>query len=262
LSAPSETREPSQAPDVGAIEAVLARIRWDAQGLVTAIAQEHLGGAVRMVAWMNAEALAITLQTRRATFWSRSRGRLWTKGETSGNALVVRDVALDCDGDSVLLLVDATGPSCHTGAESCFFAHVAPAAPVPPGTTLTPAADAEPELLELRDGAPALPVLEALGAEIEARKASSAQKSYTRTLLDGGSALIGKKLREEADELARAVADESDERVASEAADLLYHAMVALAARGLSLRDAAWVLAARRGTSGLDEKRARGTGAK
>lgn len=248
MSAPSEA-----SADVRAIEAVLARVKWDAQGLVTAVAQEHLGGAVRMVAWMNAEALAMTLQTRRATFWSRSRGRLWTKGETSGNALVVRDVALDCDGDSVLLLVDATGPSCHTGAESCFFAHVAAAAP---------ASGAEVELLEVRDGGPAIPVLEALGAEIEARKVSSAQKSYTRTLLDGGSELIGKKLREEADELARAVADESDERVASEAADLLYHAMVALSARGLSLRDVARVLAARRGTSGLDEKRARGTGTK
>lgn len=243
----SERTETVATDDVDAVRAVIARVKWDAQGLVTAVAQERLGGAVRMVAWMNAEALALTIKTRRATFWSRSRGTLWTKGETSGNALAVHDVALDCDGDTVLLLVDAVGPSCHTGAESCFFAHVT---------------SADGGALELRDGAPSIPVLEALGAEIEARKASSAQKSYTRTLLDGGAELIGKKLREEADELARAVADESDERVASEAADLLYHAMVALAARGLSLRDAARALAARRGTSGLDEKRSRGTGSK
>ncbi len=235
--------------DFGALGALGARIKWDAQGLVPAVAQERRGGAVRMVAWMNAEALATTLRTRRATFWSRSRGRLWTKGETSGNFLAVHDVALDCDGDTLLLLVDAPGPSCHTGAESCFFAHAA----------LTERAEGEP--LDLHDGPPAVPdfaALAALGAEIEARKASDAQKSYTRSLLDGGAELIGKKLREEADELARAVAGESDERVAAEAADLLYHAMVALAARGLSLADAARVLSARRGTSGHDEKRGRG----
>jgi phosphoribosyl-ATP pyrophosphohydrolase/phosphoribosyl-AMP cyclohydrolase len=250
LTSPREQADPSE---LAAVEAVLARVKWDAHGLVTAVAQERLGGAVRMVAWMNAEALAITLRTRRATFWSRSRARLWTKGETSGNALVVHDFALDCDGDTVLLQIEAAGPSCHTGAESCFFAHV---------VRSPQAADGASAPFELHDGAPALPILEELGAEIEARKASSAHKSYTRTLLDGGAELIGKKLREEADELARAVADESDERVASEAADLLYHAMVALAARGLSLRDAARVLAARRGTSGLDEKRARGVGPK
>ena len=220
---------------------LLARVKWDADGLVVAVAQERLGGAVRMVAWMNAEALAATLRTHRATFWSRSRQTLWTKGETSGHALEVHDVAIDCDGDTVLLLVDAKGPSCHTGAETCFFAHVA---------------EGDPPLI---DGAPARPVLEELGAEIESRKASSADQSYTRALLDGGATLLGDKLREEADELARAVAGESDERVAAEAADLLYHAMVALASRGLSLRDAARALAARRGTSGHDEKRARRT---
>lgn len=220
------------------LEALLARVKWDAQGLVAAVAQERLGGAVRMVAWMNAEALARTLRTRKATFWSRSRGALWTKGETSGNALHVHDVALDCDGDTLLLLVSAEGPSCHTGEESCFFARVDGAG-------------------EVTEGAPLVPVLEELGAEIEARKASSATKSYTRSLLDGGPALLGKKLREEADELARAVDGESDERVAAEAADLLYHAMVALSARGLSLRDVARALASRRGTSGHDEKKSR-----
>jgi phosphoribosyl-ATP pyrophosphohydrolase/phosphoribosyl-AMP cyclohydrolase len=217
--------------------AVLARVKWDANGLVVAVAQERLGGAVRMVAWMNAEALATTLRTGRATFWSRSRNALWTKGETSGNALLVRGIALDCDGDTVLLAVDAEGPSCHTGEESCFFTRVEGDAVV--------------------EGAPLVPAFEELAAEIESRKASDAQKSYTRSLLDGGPELLGKKLREEADELARAVANESDDRVASEAADVLYHAMVALASRGLSLHDVAAELARRRGTSGHDEKRAR-----
>jgi phosphoribosyl-ATP pyrophosphohydrolase/phosphoribosyl-AMP cyclohydrolase len=221
-----------------AVVALVARVKWDAQGLVPAVAQERHGGAVRMVAWMNAEALAVTLRTGKATFWSRSRRALWTKGETSGNALLVHDVALDCDGDTVLLLVSAEGPSCHTGQESCFFARV----------------DGDGAVVE---GAPLEPVLEELGAEIEARKASTAQKSYTRSLLDGGPELIGKKLREEADELARAVAGETDDRVVSEAADLLYHAMVALSSRGLSLRDVAKKLAARRGTSGHAEKASR-----
>lgn len=206
------------------------KVRFDDRGLCVAVAQDRLTGAVRMVAWVNREALEATLQTRRATFFSRSRNRLWVKGEESGNHLAVHDVALDCDGDTILMLVDPAGPSCHTGNETCFFEH------------------------ELSF----VPALEDLAREIESRKASDAGKSYTKSLLDGGPEKIGAKLREEADELARAIASESPERVASEAADVLYHALVGVLSRDVSLRDVLAELARRRGKSGHAEKASRG----
>ncbi len=94
---------------------------FDSQGLIPAVVQEAASGEVLMVAWMNAEAVRRTRQSGEAYFWSRSRGELWHKGETSGNTLHVREVRVDCDGDTLLLQVDAAGPACHTGADSCFF---------------------------------------------------------------------------------------------------------------------------------------------
>lgn len=98
----------------------LPEVRFNAEGLVPAIAQEASSGAVLMLAWMNAEALAATLSTRRGTYWSRSRGEIWVKGETSGHVQQVKSVSLDCDADTVLLVVEQTGPACHTGAQTCF----------------------------------------------------------------------------------------------------------------------------------------------
>jgi phosphoribosyl-ATP pyrophosphohydrolase/phosphoribosyl-AMP cyclohydrolase len=209
-------------------------VKWDSQGLCVAVAQDRLTGRVQMVAWMNAEALAKTLESRRATFFSRSRNRLWQKGEESGHVLHVVDVRIDCDGDSILLLVDSVGPSCHTGEDTCFFRTEA-------GET---ASIGEP-------------LVDQLAREIESRKSSDAGKSYTKSLLEGGAEKIGGKLREEADELARAIAGETPERVASEAADVLYHLMVGLASRGVSFRDVLAELARRRGVSGHEEKRRR-----
>ncbi len=214
--------------------------RYDEKGLVTTVVQDALTGEVRMVAWMNAEAFERTRTTRKATFFSRSRNTLWTKGETSGNELHVVDVRIDCDGDTVLLLVDPKGPSCHTGARTCFFASIADGA-----------------LRSDESDESALPALSDLEREIASRKSSDAGKSYTKSLLEGGAAKIGGKLREEADELARAIDGETDERVASEAADVLYHVMVGLAARDVSLRDVLAELARRRGTSGHAEKASR-----
>lgn len=219
---------------------ITARIKWDAQGLVAAVAQDRFTGRVQMVAWMNAESLQKTLESGHATFWSRSRKSLWTKGETSGHVLDVHEVLLDCDADTLLLLVDPHGPSCHTGEPTCFFE----AASVDEGALR----------ITRRAGAP---LLEELGAEIESRKSSDGGKSYTKSLLDGGPDLIGRKLREEADELSRAIASETDARVASEAADLLYHMLVGLSSRGVSLRDVLAELARRRGVSGHEEKRSR-----
>lgn len=212
------------------------RLRPDERGLVPAVAQDRFTGEVRMVAWMSRDALEKTLATGLATFFSRSRERLWTKGEESGHVLRVHEIVADCDGDTLLLLVDPEGPSCHTGTATCFFR---------------------------RDGgrhagAPALPGLATLERAIDERRASTAERSYTRSLLDGGAAKIGAKLREEADELARAVAGETDERVASEAADVVYHLLVALASRGVPFREVVRELDRRAGTSGHAEKASRG----
>jgi len=213
-------------------------ITFDAQGLVTAIAQDRATGEVRMVAWMNEAALEQTLASGLATFFSRSRGKLWVKGETSGHRLRVASVHADCDADTLLLLVDPEGASCHTGRPTCFFRRV------------SPEGIGEPEQV-------ALPYLFELEATIEERAASTAVKSYTRSLLDGGAVKIGAKLDEEAGELARALAGESDERVASEAADLLYHLLVGLRLRGVPLRAVVSALLARSAQSGHAEKAAR-----
>ena len=212
---------------------------FDAGGLIPAVVQDRLTGQVRMLAYANREALARTLETGRATFFSRSRGELWEKGATSGNVLRVAAVVADCDADAVLYLADPVGPTCHTGSPSCFFRRV--------GADGTAAAG----------GLPAAAFLEELEREIASRKQSSAVKSYTKHLLDGGAALIGEKLREEAGELATAITSEADDRVASEAADVVYHTLVGLASRGVPLRAVIEKLAARAGTSGHEEKAAR-----
>jgi phosphoribosyl-ATP pyrophosphohydrolase/phosphoribosyl-AMP cyclohydrolase len=207
-------------------------------GLLPAIAQDRLTGQIRMVAYMNREALERTLATGNATFWSRSRQALWTKGETSGHMLRVQSVLCDCDADTVLLLVDPDGPSCHTGRPSCFFRKYED------GEWRDQPVDARPFLHELE-------------AVIESRQKSTAEKSYTRSLLDGGPAKIGSKIREEADELSRAIEGESDDRVLSEAGDLLFHVLVGLRQRGLDVRGVLDVLAKRTGTSGHAEKASR-----
>jgi phosphoribosyl-ATP pyrophosphohydrolase/phosphoribosyl-AMP cyclohydrolase len=217
-------------------------LAWGEGGLLPAIVQDRLTGQVRMLAYVSRESLARTLETGRATFFSRSRGELWEKGATSGNVLRVVAVHADCDADTLLLSTDPVGPSCHTGRPSCFFRRVGA------GGALEEAP---------RD---ATAFLEELERELEARKSATAGASYTKSLYEGGAPKIGAKIREEADELARAIAGESDERVASEAADVLYHVLVGLASRGLGLRDVAAVLASRAGTSGHAEKAARKPG--
>jgi phosphoribosyl-ATP pyrophosphohydrolase/phosphoribosyl-AMP cyclohydrolase len=217
-------------------------LKWDAQGLIAAVAQDRLTGQVRMLAWMNREALQATLDSGEATFFSRSRGKLWRKGETSGHVLHVHEVVADCDGDSLLLLVEPKGPSCHTGRATCFFRRI-------------DIGSSTQELsAEERDAGPFLLSLE---EEIRQRASSTAAKSYTRHLLDGGPARIAGKVTEEAGELSQALQSESDERVISEAADVLYHTLVGLRARGLDWRRVIEALAARAGQSGHAEKASR-----
>lgn len=226
-----------------------ARLRPDPQGLVTAVVQHEGTGQVLMVGHMSADALAATLARGRVTFWSRSRQALWEKGETSGHTLGLCGLRVDCDGDALLVRARPVGPTCHTGATSCFFRRVegTDAAALPADDGPPPGPD---------------PTLEAVFGVILERQAGRGMThaqggSYVRRLLDRGAGAINDKITEEAAELAQALAEESDARVAEEAADLVFHAMVGLAHRGLGLHHVARVLARRFGTSGLDEKAGR-----
>ncbi len=195
-------------------------IAFDSDGLVPCVLQDAGTGEVLTLAYMNEEALERTRETREVHFWSRSRGRLWRKGETSGNTMALRALRYDCDADALVALVDPAGPACHTGERSCFYR-----------------GDLELTAEE------ALPALERTIAERKA--AGDTDSSYTARLLDDPE-LTGAKVREEAEEVTRAAREEPDERVAEEAADVLYHLTVLLAARDLELADAFEVLNARR----------------
>ena len=232
---------------MASVDALWSEATPDERGLVTAVVQHAVTGQVLMVGMMNEDALAATLASGRVTFWSRSRQTLWEKGETSGNTLALRDIRIDCDGDALLVTAEPAGPTCHTGKPSCFFRALAPEGLVPD--------EGPPE------GPPAGPdaVLARVFAVVLARKAGRGAtqaegRSYVRDLLASGTTKVEAKLREEADELARALASESRERVAAEAADVVFHMLVALAARDVDLSEVAAVLAGRHGTSGLDEK--------
>ncbi len=195
-------------------------LRFDEHGLIPCVVQDWVTGEVLTLAHMNAESLQLTLQTGETHFFSRSRQELWHKGATSGNTQAVRALRYDCDGDALLALVEPRGPACHTGERTCFHrGQLAPAAPHE-----------------------ALPTLERTVAD---RATLRPDGSYTVRLLDD-PALIGEKVQEEAEEVARAARSESDERVAEEAADLIYHLTVLLQGRGLTLADAERVLDGRR----------------
>lgn len=212
----------------------VSELKFDERGLITAVVQDRLSGEVRMVAWMNREAVQRTLESGRATFFSRSRQRLWQKGEESGHVLVVTDISADCDRDTLLVQVDPVGPSCHTGQQNCFFTPLA-------------ATDSPAERLTQ-------PFMDRLELALEARRTSTGDKSYTRSLLDGGAERISAKLIEEAGELSQAIEAESDERVASEAADVVYHLLVGLRLRHVTWRSVLAVLAGRFGLGGHVEK--------
>ncbi len=215
--------------------------------LIPAIAQDYRTGRVLMLAFMNEEALQRTLETGRATYWSRSRRALWVKGETSGHTQRVIEARLDCDRDTILLLVEQEGPACHTNEPSCFFAaadaFLAPADG--PGRRLEP---------------PPATAIERLTRTIAARRGESADTSWTARLLQAGPPKIGAKITEEAAELVAALSSETDERVVSETADLFYHVLVGLEARGVDFAEVQGELARRFGVSGLEEKAARTKG--
>jgi phosphoribosyl-ATP pyrophosphohydrolase/phosphoribosyl-AMP cyclohydrolase len=194
-------------------------IEFDQDGLAPCVVQDWRTGEVLTLAYVNDEALARTRETGEMHFWSRSRNQLWRKGETSGNVQHVKALRYDCDADALLALVEPTGPACHTGERTCFYR-------------------GEMELAPHE-------VMPALGRTIADRAAERPDGSYTAGLL-AEPPRIGDKVREEAGEVAEAASGESDERVAEEAADVLYHLSVLLASRGLSVEDALQVLNGRR----------------
>jgi phosphoribosyl-ATP pyrophosphohydrolase/phosphoribosyl-AMP cyclohydrolase len=193
-------------------------LAYDAAGLIPVVVQDAASGDVLMVAYANREALDLTARTGLAHFWSRSRGALWRKGETSGNEMRVREVRADCDRDALLMVVDPAGPACHTGTRTCFG-----------DDTPTSAG-----------------IMAELGRVIASRASASPDSSYTARLLARGPDHVLKKIGEEATEVVLAAKSESDERLAEEAADLLYHLTVAMAQRRVPFARALEVLRARR----------------
>jgi phosphoribosyl-ATP pyrophosphohydrolase/phosphoribosyl-AMP cyclohydrolase len=222
---------------------LIDEISFNDAGLVPAVAVAADSGAFLMMAWMNREAVETTLESHQATFYSRSRQRLWRKGETSGNTLFVRSIRLDCDGDTVVLEVTPKGPACHTGKPSCAYRWV----------------DDDGDLREDDGpiGAPAA-ILDRVSAVAFQRSMSTAEKSYTRSLFDGGWDKIIGKLREEMGELIAELPEGEDRAVIHETADLLFHLIVALTMRGIGTQKIWAELERRFGTSGHDEKRSRG----
>jgi phosphoribosyl-ATP pyrophosphohydrolase/phosphoribosyl-AMP cyclohydrolase len=201
-------------------EAIEELVSYDENGLVPCVVQDWSTGEVLMLAYMNAQALRRTRETGELHLWSRSRGEQWHKGASSGNVQAVRALRVDCDGDTLLALVDPAGPACHTGERTCFHRG------------------------QLDPGAP-FQTLAELERTLGERARERPPGSYTVELLDDPER-IGEKVMEEAEEVARAAREESPQRVDEEAADVLYHLLVLLCSRGRSLTDAERVLDGRR----------------
>jgi phosphoribosyl-ATP pyrophosphohydrolase/phosphoribosyl-AMP cyclohydrolase len=202
----------------------IAAVRFDEHGLVPCVMQDWSTGEVLTLAYMNEEALRRTLASGEMHFYSRSRQEIWHKGETSGNVQRVRQLRYDCDGDALVALVDPDGPACHTGQRSCFYRDL--------NGTADPGVDAPPA-----DGEPAPAAHEATAAlerTLLERRDLRPEGSYTVELLDDPPR-IGAKVREEAEEAASAATGESEERVAEEAADVVYHLQVLLLSRGVPM---------------------------
>jgi phosphoribosyl-AMP cyclohydrolase / phosphoribosyl-ATP pyrophosphohydrolase len=210
-------------------------IAFDERGLVPCVAQDHASGEVLTLAYMNEEALRRTVESGEMHFFSRSRDEIWHKGETSGNVQRLRQLRYDCDGDALVALVEPAGPACHTGERSCFYRTVGGRAET---ATDAPRAEGEPEPA-------AHEALAELERTLRDRRDRRPEGSYTAELL-ADPQRIGEKVAEEAEEVVRAASEESEQRVAEEAADLLYHLSVLLLSRGVDQVKVMEVLIGRR----------------
>ena len=220
----------------------LERIDWQKQELLPVIVQDVHDGEVLMLAYMNREALELSLKTKLAHYYSRSKQRLWKKGESSGHVQHIREFLLDCDDDTLLIKVDQEGVACHTGRRSCFF---------------TELESGETTIDASVDTTAAYGVIDTLYHTILARKHADPETSWTAKLLSKGENTILKKVVEEAGEFAFAVKDDDEAEIVYEAADLTYHVLVALGYKNISPERIKQELARRFGMSGIAEKASR-----
>lgn len=211
------------------------QITFDDRGLMPVVIQDWRDGSVLMLGFMNRAALEKTLTTGSVHFWSRSRQTLWEKGETSGHRLLVKELFLDCDGDTILVKAEPVGPTCHTGQQACFFTRLGS-----DGSSEQRTAD------EARGG-----ILERIADTIESRRTSPTSESYVSGLLQGGADRILKKVIEEAGEVVLASKDGKSEAIVHEVADLLLHTLVVLGYHRIPLSEVYQQLAERFGKSGL-----------
>jgi len=214
-------------------------LQFDELGLIPAVVQDWRTGTVLMLGFMNQEALDYTQQTGRVHFWSRKRKRLWEKGEVSGNHLQVKQLFLDCDGDTILIKAEPSGSTCHTGSWSCFFSKIVDSEIV-----------IEAEMKESHGM-----ILDRLYETVLKRKQESAADSYIASLLQGGDDRVLKKVTEEAGEVMLAVKNHKKEEIIYEVADLLFHTIVALGHCGIPVSEIYEELGRRYGQSGLKKKR-------
>jgi phosphoribosyl-ATP pyrophosphohydrolase/phosphoribosyl-AMP cyclohydrolase len=219
----------------------LSTIDWEkVDGLLPVIVQEDATNEVLMLAYMNEEALTLSLQTNQAHYFSRTKQRIWRKGEESGNTQTIKSFLLDCDQDTLVIKVDQIGPACHTGKHSCFFTDL----------------ESGDSVLEVEEK-PHYSVVDELYHTILSRKGADPKSSYTASLLAKGDNSMLKKVVEEAGEFSFAIKDNDKDEIIYEAADLLYHTLVAMASKNVSPDRVKQEIARRFGMSGIEEKNSR-----
>jgi phosphoribosyl-ATP pyrophosphohydrolase/phosphoribosyl-AMP cyclohydrolase len=216
-------------------QAIVDQFKFDQQGLLPAVVQDWLDGTVLMLGYMNQEAISKTLGTKTVHFWSRSRNKLWEKGETSGHKLHVKELFVDCDRDTILVKAQPVGSTCHTGERACFFSQV----------------DDRGAIVEEPTQDAAGGILESVLRTILARRSHPQAGSYTTKLFEGGHDKILKKVAEEAGEVLLASKGGKKEEIVYEVADLFFHTLMVLGYHGLSLQDIYDELGRRFGKSGL-----------
>jgi len=228
------------------VEERIGKLRWDERGLVPAVVQDAVSKDVLMVAYMSKESLAKSLETGETWFWSRSRGSLWHKGETSGNVQRIQAIRYDCDADTLLVLVEPAGPACHTGKYSCFYQELtAPAESSDTELNAAATSDAKETRQAAVSGHDRFAILSKLESVIAAREAERPEGAYTTYLFDKGVDKILKKVGEEAAEVIIAAKNRSADELRYEASDLLFHLLVLLREQNLPLDEVLAELARR-----------------
>jgi phosphoribosyl-ATP pyrophosphohydrolase/phosphoribosyl-AMP cyclohydrolase len=222
---------------------IVDKIDWDKSNLIPVIAQDFETKEVLMLAYMDKEALSLSLSTKKAHYFSRSKQRIWMKGESSGNIQNIKDIMIDCDNDTLLIMIEQVGgAACHTGRKSCFFTKL----------------ESDEVLLEADESVVAhYSVIDQLYHVIQERKKADPQSSYVASLLHKGENAYLKKVVEEAGEFCFAVKDSDEEEIIYEAADLAFHTLVALGDKNINPDRIKQELARRFGLSGIEEKKSR-----